>query len=453
MHGVTGRFRNDAFSDYALRPAVHAAATTNGGAIGDGSRDTLIRTRRRGVEPQYQSNKESWDEYQRRHCEWRGGACLGKPPENEGKSPPLTPGQIATSVVLSILGGGPLEPRPTGMGAEPGGASGVPLPSRPATPMDTSPPPSRPATPMDTSPPPSRPATPMDTSPPPSRPATPMDTSPPPSRPATPMDTSPPRSRSASPVSEQRNLSPSSARRDSVESTHSSTRPKSADEANSPNQDLNPEFVPPGMRINEIGFLEKKAFPRVYRVDSGLNRAAILEHGFEPSSHFGGIKKMISGDALIVSETLEGARAFGDSEFGAGHYDLYEIKTKGLEGASLKDNVYFNTDFTARQLGRTPSALKKMAPREVAEGALEFREAHIDAAAGDPARIRLIERGMPRPQTPPDSDGSLGAGRPQTPPDRGRSLGVGRPQTPPDRGRSLGVGRPQGPPDSDGSTD
>ncbi len=427
MHGVTGRFRNDAFSDYALRPAVHAAATMNGGAIGDGSRDTLIRTRRRGVEPQYQSNKESWDEYQRRHCEWRGGACLGKPPENEGKSPPLTPGQIATSVVLSILGGGPLEPRPTGMGAEPGGASGVPLPSRPATPMDTSPPPSRPATPMDTSPPPSRPAT--------------------------PMDTSPPRSRSASPVSEQRNLSPSSARRDSVESTHSSTRPKSADEANSPNQDLNPEFVPPGMRINEIGFLEKKAFPRVYRVDSGLNRAAILEHGFEPSSHFGGIKKMISGDALIVSETLEGARAFGDSEFGAGHYDLYEIKTKGLEGASLKDNVYFNTDFTARQLGRTPSALKKMAPREVAEGALEFREAHIDAAAGDPARIRLIERGMPRPQTPPDSDGSLGAGRPQTPPDRGRSLGVGRPQTPPDRGRSLGVGRPQGPPDSDGSTD
>jgi len=394
MHGVTGWIRNDSFSDYALRPAVHAAAAANGGATGDDSRDTLIRARRRVVEPQYQSNKETWEEYQKRHCDWRtGGACPGKPPKNEGESPPLTAGQFATSVVLSILTGGPLEPRPAGMGAEPGGASGVPLPSRPATPMDTSPPPSRPATPMDTSPPPSRPAT-------------PMDTSPPPSRPATPMDTSPPRSRSASPVSEQRNLSPSSARRDSVESTHSSTRPKSADEANSPNQDLNPEFVPPGMRINEIGFLEKKAFPRVYRVDSGLNRAAILEHGFEPSSHFGGIKKMISGDALIVSETLEGARAFGDSEFGAGHYDLYEIKTKGLEGASLKDNVYFNTDFTARQLGRTPSALKKMAPREVAEGALEFREAHIDAAAGDPARIRLIERGVPRPQTPPDSDGS-----------------------------------------------
>ncbi|ANB73384.1 hypothetical protein [Paraburkholderia phytofirmans] len=220
------------------------------------------------------------------------------------------------------------------------------------------------------------------------------------------MDMSPASSPPASPAPEQSELPPSLAGSKPVDATNSSTRSKSADEANSPNPDLNPAFVPPGMHVNEIGFLEKKAFPRVYRVDSGLNRAAILEHGFEPSSHFGGIKKMISGDALIVSETLEGARAFGDSEFGAGHYDLYEIKTKGLKGASLKDNVYFNPAFTAKQLGRTPSALKEMAPREVAEGALEFREAHIDAAAGDPARIRLIERGIPRPQTPPDSDGS-----------------------------------------------
>ncbi|MFM0341071.1 hypothetical protein [Paraburkholderia fungorum] len=152
--------------------------------------------------------------------------------------------------------------------------------------------------------------------------------------------------------------------------------------------------------------LEKTTFTKVYRVDSGLHRDAILEHGFEPSAHFGGIGKMISGDAIIVSETLQGAQAFGDSEFGAGHYDIYEIDASGFKGASLKDNVDHNTAFTARQLGRTPEALKVMPPREVAEGALEFKEAHVDAAAGRPARIHIIERGVPRPQTPSDSDSS-----------------------------------------------
>jgi hypothetical protein len=155
--------------------------------------------------------------------------------------------------------------------------------------------------------------------------------------------------------------------------------------------------------------LEKDSFNKVYRVDAGVNRDRILEQGFEPSAHFGGIDKMISGDAIIASETQEGARAFGDSEYGAGHYDLYEIDAGGLKGASLKDNIDYNTAFTARQLGRTPEALKVMAPREVAEGALEFREAHLDAAAGSPARIHLVDRGVPRAQTPSDSGDSTGA--------------------------------------------
>jgi hypothetical protein len=174
----------------------------------------------------------------------------------------------------------------------------------------------------------------------------------------------------------------------------------------SPNTDLSPEAVPSGMRVYETGMLEKTTFTKVYRVGSGLHRDAILEHGFDPSAHFGGIGKMISGDAIVVSETLEGARAFGDSEFGGGHYDLYEIDASGLKGASLKDNVEYNTAFTARQLGRKPEALKVMATREVAEGALEFREAHIDAAAGGPARIHLIERGVPCPQTSSNSASS-----------------------------------------------
>jgi hypothetical protein len=180
----------------------------------------------------------------------------------------------------------------------------------------------------------------------------------------------------------------------------------SADDVHGPNLDLSPQDVPAGMRVNENGMLEKTTFTKMYRVDSGVHRDAILANGFEPSAHFGGIGKMISGDAVIVSETLEGAQAFGDGEFGAGHYDVYEIDASGFKGASLKDNVDDNTAFTARQLGRTPEALKKMPPREVAEGALEFREAHIDAAAARPPRIHLIERGVPRPPSPSDSDSS-----------------------------------------------
>jgi hypothetical protein len=404
MQGVTGRSGNDTYSNYAPRPTDDAAPPVNGGVKNGGALvDTPTRTPRREVEPQYQSNKESWDEYQKRHCEWRtGGACLGKPPEDEGKSPAPTPGQIATGVVLSIVGGGPLEPRPV---AEPGGMAGVP---RPVTPMDTSPAPSRPATPMDTSPAPSRPATPMDTSPAPSRPATPMDTSPAPSRPATPMDTSPASSPPASPAPEQSEPPPSLAESRPVDATTSGEPSTSANEAASPNHDLRPADVPPGMHINEVGMLEKETFDSVYRVDSGRNRDAILEHGFEPSTHFGGVDKMISGDAIIVSESLAGALAFGDSEFGAGHYDLYSINARGLKGASLRDNVNYNTTFTARQLGRTPEALKALPPIEVAEGALAFREAHIDAAAGSPDRIHLVNRGAPRPSSS-DSGSSAGS--------------------------------------------
>jgi hypothetical protein len=148
-----------------------------------------------------------------------------------------------------------------------------------------------------------------------------------------------------------------------------------------------------GMYLNERGMLEKKSFSTTYRVASVAERDAIHQHGFLPSEHFGGIDKMISGDALIVSETADGARVFGDAEYGPGSYDLYEIDARGYKGASLQDNVDFNTRVMAKRLGYTPEVLESLPPRDVAEGALEFREAHIDAAAADPRRIKLIEHG------------------------------------------------------------
>jgi hypothetical protein len=351
MLGVTGWLRSQAISDDTLRPKIGPAYDANQRGVGGSVRGAHTHMSRIVVEPQYDPNKETWDQYQKRHCEWSTGSACRTPPKDEGKSPPQTPGEILFGVLLSILGG---------LGDEGGGRPGeAPVGTRPGSPMETS------------SPAPSRPGSPMDTS------------SPPPPRPDSPMDTSP-------------SSDPGEAGKGS----------KSSDETRQPNQDLKPDAVPHGMHVNEMGMLEKESFTTVYRVDSGLNRDAIHDHGFEPSTHFGGVGKMISGKALIVSETMEGARAFGDSEFGAGHYDLYAIDASGLKGASLKDNVDYNTTFTAKQLGRTPEALKTMKDREIAEGALEFREAHIDATAGCPDKIHLIERGVPRPQTPSDSDSS-----------------------------------------------
>ena len=77
------------------------------------------------------------------------------------------------------------------------------------------------------------------------------------------------------------------------------------------------------LRISPM--LEKKSFTRVYRVAAIEDRSTIRANGFRPSTEFGGIQKMISGDVLIVAEDLDGAHAFGDGEYGPGHYDVYEI--------------------------------------------------------------------------------------------------------------------------------
>lgn len=358
----------------SVEPAEYAGSPAAGGATGasrwvtdNESAGPHTRTRREQAEPQWQSGKEDWGTFQDRHCQWRTGGGCTRAPENEGKSPPQTPSQIGTAVIVSIVGGGPLEPRPAPNDAPAAVAAGAP--ARSPLPMDTS------------SPPPSRPPSPMDISSPES------------SRPPSQMDTSSPAADRAGRPAKSGSSLPSQSPSSSVVDVHAS------------NPDLSPQDVPAGMHVNGKGMLEKTTFSKVYRVDPGFHRDAILKNGFGASSRFEGIDKMIPGDAIIVSETQAGAKAFGDGEYGPGHYDIYEIDARGLNGASLQDNVDYNTVFTARQLGRTPQALKQMAPRDVAEGALEFREAHIDAAAGRPGRIHLVERGVPRPQTP-DSDSS-----------------------------------------------
>lgn len=77
---------------------------------------TLISTNTaysRAVEPKYQSNKESFSQYQARHCKWENGGPCKKIPEDQGKTPPRTGKEIALEIGLGILTGGPM-PQPKG---------------------------------------------------------------------------------------------------------------------------------------------------------------------------------------------------------------------------------------------------------------------------------------------------------------------------------------------------
>jgi hypothetical protein len=348
---------------------------------------TTQRTKRATAEPRWKSNAETWSQFQCRHYKWRKGlpsnaSCVRAAiPVSEGKVPASTAKDTFFQVGLSVLGGGPFNPVVGGRFA---GAGSVAVISRPGgglrfdmTVVGERIGGARPAAGTAPKPTSASAQSPMDTtSPPRSSAQSPMDTtSPPRSSAQSPMDTtSPPRSNAQSPMS----ATPSSP-------------------ASGPKIDVDTP-ASPGLYSNEKGMLEKKTFSTVYRVAPASARDAIRQHGFAPSGHFGGIDKMISGDALIVSETADGARIFGDSEYGPGCYDLYEIDASGFKGASLQDNVDFNTRVIATRLGYTPEALESMPPREVAEGALEFREAHVDAGAGDPRRVKIIEYGTLPPR-------------------------------------------------------
>ncbi|WP_145554354.1 ADP-ribosyltransferase [Yersinia canariae] len=67
----------------------------------------------RPVEPKYQSNKESFSQYQARHCRWENGLACRDVPENQGKTPSSTSEEIALDIGLGILTGGPT-PQPRG---------------------------------------------------------------------------------------------------------------------------------------------------------------------------------------------------------------------------------------------------------------------------------------------------------------------------------------------------
>ncbi|HDL8054215.1 TPA: hypothetical protein PXQ41_002110 [Yersinia enterocolitica] len=87
----------------------------------------------RPVEPKYQSNKESFSQYQARHCKWENRMECKEVPEDQGKTPPRTSEDIALDIGLGILTGGPT-PQPRGFRFSVGKLPIKPIAKVPTTP-------------------------------------------------------------------------------------------------------------------------------------------------------------------------------------------------------------------------------------------------------------------------------------------------------------------------------
>ncbi|CFQ35189.1 Uncharacterised protein [Yersinia aleksiciae] len=65
------------------------------------------------AQPQWYSNKESWSDYQARHCEWERGYPCKNVPRNQGVPPPKSTGDILLELFTGLLSMGPA-PQPEG---------------------------------------------------------------------------------------------------------------------------------------------------------------------------------------------------------------------------------------------------------------------------------------------------------------------------------------------------
>ncbi|WP_460371207.1 RHS repeat domain-containing protein [Pseudomonas sp. Tul1A2] len=109
---------------------------------------------------------------------------------------------------------------------------------------------------------------------------------------------------------------------------------------------------------------------KVYRADQ-RKPYEVLRDGFNPSDEFTAVKKMISGEALIVSETLEGAFFYAANS----NYELnfYEIDATDVRGVSLTENLVVNSPAMLAHLEVTASD----SPSEQTGEANRMHEAHL----------------------------------------------------------------------------
>jgi insecticidal toxin complex protein TccC len=103
-------------------------------------------------------------------------------------------------------------------------------------------------------------------------------------------------------------------------------------------QGIHPEFY---YRWNEKSLLMRGNFgTNVYRADR-REPQEIAQRGFNPSDEFTAVKKMIHGDALIVSASLEGVLHYATQS--KRKYYIYEIDASEISGVSLIENLVSNS--------------------------------------------------------------------------------------------------------------
>ncbi|EJL88097.1 RHS repeat-associated core domain protein containing protein [Herbaspirillum sp. CF444] len=153
----------------------------------------------------------------------------------------------------------------------------------------------------------------------------------------------------------------------------------------------------PELTLNSKGLHEETFSGPLYRVEaSTVDVDLILENGFNRSSQFGGVRKMIPDehDALIVSESKEGAEIFNQRQHrGEGH--IFEIGRNAEEdtplqirGVSLRKNFHLNRNNLMHHLSTPEMHVTRLAD----EGDLQLYSANANMYAEAHIYLRDIRR-------------------------------------------------------------
>jgi insecticidal toxin complex protein TccC len=174
-----------------------------------------------------------------------------------------------------------------------------------------------------------------------------------------------------SPVSPDTNRSRSeSSRSDSENSPGSPPAPTDDQNILLNIQDANPNLS--DHFWNSRNLLQRTSFGgKVYRADL-RSPEELKKEGFKPSEEFTAVDKMVSGDSLIVAETLEGAMFYA-AQAGRPYY-FYEIDASNVGGVSLLENLVLNSPRMLVHLNAGAGG----SPSEQTGEANRMHEAHLN---------------------------------------------------------------------------
>ncbi|MFZ4214605.1 hypothetical protein ACOZB2_24705 [Pantoea endophytica] len=129
--------------------------------------------------------------------------------------------------------------------------------------------------------------------------------------------------------------------------------------------------------VNSLGLVEQKGFAgKLYRADKRSPDELSSTDVFGPSGDFTAIEKMrAEGEALIVSESLEGVLRYISSQ--GETYHLYEISADDVRGCSLRGNINGNSEGVKKYLSVAPEKGGDIDWGYETNGAIFLFEAHV----------------------------------------------------------------------------